>query len=285
MTPTRVDQGHWIGAFRRMLLLECYSSVASTVQRRDGQDLPFLRIFSSEVQMKSLTQWSRSIAGAVGLVVTVASAASAQSLFYNGDYLNNALSSETNTIVSQAMVYTDFVVGGSGWNVTGLFGYFSISSDLASTDAYWEIRSGISLGNGGSLLFSGTAAEAITPTGNMPAGYNEVRTDVNGLSFFLAPGTYWVGVSMIGDGQGRAFVENTDGTNGINADIDDSGFFNSSFFGEDFTAASDQDTGNEFSLGVNGTADVGAVPEPSTIAMMAVGLVGFVGTKRRRSRR
>lgn len=235
--------------------------------------------------MKSLTQWSRSIAGAVGLVVTVASAASAQSLFYNGDYLNNALSSETNTIVSQAMVYTDFVVGGSGWNVTGLFGYFSISSDLASTDAYWEIRSGISLGNGGSLLFSGTAAEAITPTGNMPAGYNEVRTDVNGLSFFLAPGTYWVGVSMIGDGQGRAFVENTDGTNGINADIDDSGFFNSSFFGEDFTAASDQDTGNEFSLGVNGTADVGAVPEPSTIAMMAVGLVGFVGTKRRRSRR
>jgi hypothetical protein len=88
------------------------------------------------------------------LTVALQSSAAAQVQFYNGDFNGvDGLSSEVNTSITQAMVYESFIVTGGGVNVTGIFGNFL--TDVAFTTASWEVRSGVSGGNGGSLLFSG----------------------------------------------------------------------------------------------------------------------------------
>ena len=64
-----------------------------------------------------------------------------------------------------ASVYDDFIVpSGSGWNVTAVF-----SDNLPNTrvtGANWEIRQGVSEGNGGTLIASGTTiTPVVTDTG------------------------------------------------------------------------------------------------------------------------
>jgi hypothetical protein len=231
---------------------------------------------------------ARSFAGASLLLALGTVPAHGQTLFLNG--LPNGVggvSSEQDLSVSQSMIYDDFIVGGSGWNVTGLSGYF-LSQYLTSTAA-WEIRSGISLGDGGSLLESGTSSMAMTATGNTVVGLTEYQTDISGLSFFLAPGTYWMGISLInGTSGGQAFVEVTSGSGGVNSDPDLLAFWNSSFFGADFASAEDAGlTGpSDFAYDVEGTAaEINTVPEPSTMALFATGLVGMAGAGVKRRRR
>ena len=121
------------------------------------------------------------------LTVALQSSAAAQVQFYNGDFNGvDGLSSEVNTSITQAMVYESFIVTGGGVNVTGIFGNFL--TDVAFTTASWEVRSGVSGGNGGSLLFSGTDAASSSFTGNSAFGYDLYLAAVSGLNFFLAPG-------------------------------------------------------------------------------------------------
>src|SRR5262245_41977238 len=55
-----------------------------------------------------------------------------------------------------ARVYDNFMVTGTGWQITALYGEFLI--DFVPETAYWEIRSGITTGQGGTLLYSFTSA-------------------------------------------------------------------------------------------------------------------------------
>ena len=81
------------------------------------------------------------------------------SLWYNGDFNDvNGLSNELNTSLGSGefgSTYDNFIVTDSGgWNVTAVF-----SDDLTNTGitgANWEIRQGVSVGNGGTLIASGT---------------------------------------------------------------------------------------------------------------------------------
>jgi hypothetical protein len=190
--------------------------------------------------------------------------------WYNGDFdNNNGLANEQNTTVSQANVYDDFVVPAGGWTVVGVF-----SNDLISftgiTQAFWEIRSGVSVGNGGALIDSGTSDATQTATGRSGFGFTEYTIEVDGLNIVLAPGTYWLTVSPIGFGSGRSFVSETLGANAIGTPPGNNGngFFNSSSFNVTFGDAADQTSGRpDFSQGVliNGG---GSVPEPGTAGLL-----------------
>src|SRR5207245_7615475 len=77
------------------------------------------------------------------------------SLWYNGDFNGvNGLANERNTIVTQAAVYDDFnVTAPLGWHVTAVFSDNLMSTTITGAD--WEIRTGLSAGNAGTLIASG----------------------------------------------------------------------------------------------------------------------------------
>ena len=89
------------------------------------------------------------------------SGASAQTLWYNGD--DNGVDSYFSTASTgfSGIVYDDFTVTSSGgWQVNGVFGNFL---DLGTvSNANWFIRSGVSAGNGGTVVASGTSAATVS---------------------------------------------------------------------------------------------------------------------------
>src|SRR5205814_3097354 len=163
-----------------------------------------------------------------------------------------------------ASVYDDFNVPSPGWSVTAVF-----SDNLSSTTvtgALWEIRQGISEGNGGTLIASGmTMTPVVTPTGRSGFGFTEYMVEVIGLNVSLAPGTYWLNVTPIGNLTGRSFDSTTSGTNCVGTPCGNNmnAFFNSNFFGANFTSAANLGQPYDFSMGVNGTAACSPTPTPT----------------------
>src|ERR1039457_4250183 len=76
--------------------------------------------------------------------------------WYNGDW-QSGISSPGNFYAwaqQFGRVYDDFVVPDGGWTVVGVFSHNNMGS-TAVTQASWEIRSGVSAGNQGTLVASG----------------------------------------------------------------------------------------------------------------------------------
>ncbi len=223
----------------------------------------------------------RWLAVAAAIAIAVPSVAQAQ-LWYNGEFNGvNGLSSERNTLIPQSMTYDNFVVTGAGWTINSVFGDFL--SNFTWVGADWEIRSGISAGDGGTLLYSGSNA-AVSQVGNGfdAFGLTGYRATISGLSVFLAPGTYWLGIAGIGSGNGRAFVSTTSGTNGVNPVTDGDAAFNSTFFSRNFVF--DEQGNLDYAYGVNGTAGPQeVVPEPATLTLLATGLAGMAAARRRKA--
>jgi len=130
-----------------------------------------------------------------GLIVAAvaalaATSASADVLYYGGDIdlsgpNADVLANESDALVSDSAIYDNFTVAGGVWHVTGLFTNNFTNLGVSSVD--WEIRSGVSEGDGGTLLFSGTAIPVITPTGRSGIlGLSEYTIDAP-VSFNLGP--------------------------------------------------------------------------------------------------
>jgi hypothetical protein len=208
------------------------------------------------------------------------------SLWYNGDWNHvNELANERNTDVSQAAVYDDFnITGGPMWHITAVFSDNPESTVITGAD--WEIRTGLSAGNGGTLIASGTTnSPVVTPTGRSGMGYNEYMVEVTGLNVFLpmlpAGQHYWLNVTPVGNGTGRSFNSDTSGANcvGTPCGNDANAFFNSTFFDANFQPTSTQGQPGDFSNGVIGTV----VPEPATVTLLICG-AGALGIALRRCR-
>jgi hypothetical protein len=197
-------------------------------------------------------------------------------LFYGGD-INpndpnaNGLSSEKDLAVSQSEVLNAFIVpSGHSWTVTGVFGNtLSTVGVIDPAQADWSIRTGVSSGNGGTIVASGTNAATYNPTGRNAFGLNEytVFVDLTASPVSLSSGTHFLEVvpyctnsNDSNCGAARYFEsDTTQGTNRQGRSIKDDSFFNSSYFGADY-----EETGGPsgacggigcdyFSTGVRGT--------------------------------
>jgi hypothetical protein len=222
------------------------------------------------------------LTAAFALNTTAIAQAPPGSLWYNGDFNGvNGFSNERNTTITQAAIYDDFNVTSPAWNVTAVF-----SDNLASTvitGADWEIRTGLSNGNAGTLVASGTTnSPLVTPTGRIGFGFTEYMVEVTGLNVFLpmlpSGQYYWLNVTPVGNGTGRSFISTTSGTNCVGTPCGNDGntFFNSTSFGVYFGGPSNTD----FSDGVIGNV----VPEPATVALLTCGVGALlIALRRRRS--
>src|SRR5947199_4189542 len=76
--------------------------------------------------------------------------------------------------------------------------------------------------------------------------------EVIGLNVSLPPGIYWLNVTPIGDLSGRSFDSTTSGTNcvGTPCGNNQNAFFDSNFFGANFTSTGNEGQPTDFSMGV-----------------------------------
>jgi hypothetical protein len=189
-------------------------------------------------------------------------AACSPCLYYSGDFNAgdpnaNGLANESDAIVTTgASVYTP-VTPDSDWLVSGLFE--NTLSGLTPTSATWEIRTGVSEGNGGTVYASGSGAVTQTATGRSDFGYNEYTDSVTVPTVLLHQGvTYWINVTPVCAAcANRAFESNVPAAGGANRvgppDVLNQSFINSSFFGYNFTNANNEGVFPLFSFGVAGT--------------------------------
>src|SRR5206468_3738384 len=155
----------------------------------------------------------------------------------------------------------DFNVTGGGWTVTSVF-----SDNLENTNvtgATWEIRQGISEGNGGTLIASGmTMTPVVTPTGRSGFGFTEFMIEVIGLNVSLPPGIYWLNVTPIGDLSGRSFDSTTSGTNCVEIGRACVGkeCRDRRLLGAYFKTTDNEGQPTDFSMGDNGTTGCPGTP-------------------------
>ena len=208
--------------------------------------------------------------------------AGVQCAFYAGDLdvndpNQNGLANENDAIVGGspygAATYQNFNFAGG--TVVGLA--TNNLSQLNPSTAYWEIRSGVSEGNGGTLIASGTGATSNQATGRSDFGYTEYTDAVMFDPKTLDAGTYWFAVVPVDpNNAGRSFNSDTDGLNSVGSQNNNQQYFNSAFFGANFTNANNEGVFAAFSQAAYVT------PEPSSLIMLGSGLVAAAGVVRRR---
>jgi PEP-CTERM motif len=94
----------------------------------------------------------------------------------------------------------------------------------------------------------------------------------------LANGTYWFAmVPVCTTCDGRSFNGNTDGLNGVGTQISNQQFWNSSFFGANFTNANSEGTFETFSSGV-----LASVPEPGSWLLLGTSILSGIVVLRRK---
>ncbi|MDX2131347.1 MAG: hypothetical protein SFY69_04770 [Planctomycetota bacterium] len=222
---------------------------------------------------------------AAALGWTVASAALAGPIvFYGGDFDrrnavgNYTVSNNSGTVTADQRVFDDFAMPTST-SVEALFGNFL--SNRTPTGYAFEIRSGVSSGNGGTIVASGTATTGFTwvATGRSAFGLTEYTLRADVANFFLAAGTYHLNIRpLITTNQSfEVYLSSTSGTNGVGSPLNNvNAFVKGGPTNLNFTPIQNTGLGFlDFSQGVE------VVPLPGAAAM-AGACLGLLAVRRRR---
>lgn len=219
---------------------------------------------------------------ALSFLIAVAVPASALTFWYGGDpnYVGSVLS-ESGGYAGNAMAYDDFKVTGKGWDVHTILGNFQMNFN--ASQAYYEVRSGVSEGNGGTLVSSGIFNVTQTYMCNY-AGSNVYTVAGNVAAFDLAPGTYWLGLAPVGSSSNDiAWATETSGSGAYGKLIGDGQtYLNWSNGSYDFSSLRTVTGSNKVDLSYGVIANPAVVPEPSAMLAMGMGMLSFVPFLRRR---
>ena len=124
------------------------------------------------------------------------------------------------------------------------------------TVADWEIRTGVSEGNAGTLVASGTTSSPVVTLIEGCFQFCVYRVKVTGLNIFLlmlpSGRHYWLNVTPVGDGTGRSFNATTSGLHAVGSPLgnNQNAFFNSAYFGAYFTSTANVQGPYDYSMGV-----------------------------------
>lgn len=220
----------------------------------------------------------------IGLLGCCGAAQAGSVQYYGGDIAGwFGVSAERGGAVNDAWIFDDFAWGGG--TVEALFANY-LTDTMTISSMEFEIRSGVSAGNGGTLVASGsTTTFTWADIGDAWPGFEIYRGDADVADFALAAGIYHLAVRPVFASYTRAYLGTTIGANSVGGPIaNDNSFFNSTYFVANF-----QDTNAvllegtwDFSQGVIGErgGQGHIVPLPTTAGLGAAGLA-LVGLRRR----
>lgn len=177
------------------------------------------------------------------------------------------------------MVYDDFTFDLPG-NIIQfqMIGRDNTGSPVAM---YYEIRSGVSAGNGGTLVASGLTPTAssgplpldgsfgIPPAGSGSYGYYDAGPSI---PIHVDPGTYWIGLAPL-QGFGSWDVTSTQGLGAIGHPINNGNafYYNSADPLANFASMGAHD----FGLRIYTDVPTTFIPEPNSLSLIALGILGF----------
>lgn len=220
------------------------------------------------------------LALSLALLIAIAIPASALTIWYGGDPDGgNGWASEQGGFYNNALTFDDFSTTGNGWSVYYLLGNFATNAKV--TNAYYEIRSGVSEGNGGTLVSSGNIDVTQTWTGDSIGtwgGDMKVYTLAgNTAAINLNPGTYWLGFApVVGQNANLySWAMTTSGDGGMGTPVSNGNSFVK--WGDN---ANFQGVGQDISYGVFANP---VVPEPGSMLAFGMGLVAFVPFLRKKA--
>ncbi len=219
------------------------------------------------------------------VLVLLTGCMSAAPLWYNGDFDGRLdFCSAVNT-GQNCRSYDNFIVPAGGWAVNSVYtGAYVNNTFGAPTAAGWEIRSGVSAGNGGTVIASSqvdpfTWTDTHTTASILGIPYEIYSLRINLASVVnLAAGEYWLTlypIDSVGDGWG--WIGTTGGANAIGYAGNDGNSYMDGAPGYFPTTTS---VSEAFNLGsgpwdlVMGL-DAADVPEPGSVLLIAVGVAAL----------
>jgi hypothetical protein len=214
-------------------------------------------------------------------LVSVGDRCDAATIWYTGDYDGfDSAPNETNSAPTPpGLVYDNFVVApGEKYTITSAFST-NFMNYTGVTSAYWEIRTGMSEGNGGSIVDSGTASATQVDLNYNVYGNEAYTITATGLNVVLTAGTYWLAIAPVSVPTDNlpayySYIATTSGANGIGSPIgtDGSPYINDPGYGYNYLSALDYEGQAEgYSMGLGGTV---TLPEPSSVTLL--GLSGAI---------
>jgi hypothetical protein len=210
-------------------------------------------------------------------LATLASASMAQVVWYNGDDDGAdgfaALVGSPNGFGTQYFQYEDFT-----WSSAATAK--SIKGTVLGTSAFtsiaWEVRTGMAVGNAGTLVTSGTTTANLTSLGAwavVPSFTRYLMTADIGSVALTNGGSYWLGVAMVvPNASFIGGVTSTSGLNAVGGPLNNDNSIARNVVSGDVIS----NGGFDLSLGISASP----VPEPASMAALGLGALALIRRRR-----